>query len=288
MLKKIFKIIFSFIFFIDLLFVKFFKKSFLALFKDLYEEKSYTSIRILNKKITFFTPNQISRWRVNTFYTKERETLHWIDNFIDQENNVFWDIGSNIGLYSIYASVVHKKISVVSFEPSTSNLRILSRNISINKYQDRIKIFQLPLSDQENKYQLMNESEFIEGFSQNTFGKSIDFKGSNFIPKNTYNIIGTSINHLLKNDILNFPNYIKIDVDGIEHIILRGASEFLSDKRLKSVLVELNEDYKDQFNEVKKLMENSNFKFRLKKEIKFEINKIKYKLFNYIFDKNEY
>ena len=38
----------------------------------------------------------------------------------------------NIGLYSIYAALRHKNIEVISFEPSTNNLRILSRNISIN------------------------------------------------------------------------------------------------------------------------------------------------------------
>ena len=35
-----------------------------------------------------------------------------------------------------------------------------------------------------------------------------------------YNLYGTSINSLIANKILQIPNYIKIDVDGIEHLIL--------------------------------------------------------------------
>ena len=52
----------------------------------------------------------------------------------------FWDIGSNIGLYSIYAKIKHENIEIHSFEPSSSNLRVLSRNISINDLENKIKI----------------------------------------------------------------------------------------------------------------------------------------------------
>ena len=57
-------------------------------------------------------------WRVKTFSTKEPEIIKWIDGF--DENCQFWDIGSNIGLYSCYAA---KKINVMSFEPSVFNLK---------------------------------------------------------------------------------------------------------------------------------------------------------------------
>ena len=52
--------------------------------------------------------------------------------------DLFIDIGANIGLYSIYAAIKHSNSEVISFEPSTSNLRVLSRNISINKLEEKI------------------------------------------------------------------------------------------------------------------------------------------------------
>ncbi len=218
-MKKIAKIIFNFLYFLDIISRKLFKKGFLIFFKDFLETRSYTEIQISDNKLKFFTPNETNKWRVDTLFLKEPETLEWIDTFDNNKEFIFWDIGANIGLYSIYASIKHKNVSVVSFEPSTSNLRILSRNVSINKLQDKIKINQLPLTDIENKYQSMNESEFIEGYSMNTFGKSIDFEGKNLDVKNSYKILGTSLNYLIKNNILDFPKYIKIDVDGIEHIV---------------------------------------------------------------------
>ena len=156
-MKKIAKIIFNFLYFLDIISRKLFKKGFLIFFKDFLETRSYTEIQISDNKLKFFTPNETNKWRVDTLFLKEPETLEWIDTFDNNKEFIFWDIGANIGLYSIYASIKHKNVSVVSFEPSTSNLRILSRNVSINKLQDKIKINQLPLTDIENKYQSMNE-----------------------------------------------------------------------------------------------------------------------------------
>ena len=81
---------------------------------------------------------------------KEPETLEWIDSFQRKLKNSVLGYGANIGLYSVYAAIKFKHIDVISFEPSTSNTRTLSRNISINDLEDKISIFPLALSDKEN------------------------------------------------------------------------------------------------------------------------------------------
>ena len=50
----------------------------------------------------FATPNALSKWRYETFSSKEPETLEWI-NAMPSES-VLWDIGANVGLYSVYAA----------------------------------------------------------------------------------------------------------------------------------------------------------------------------------------
>ena len=57
------------------------KRSFLIYFKDFLEKDSYKNIYILGKKVRFFVPNQLTEWRVDSFYYKEPETLEWIDSF---------------------------------------------------------------------------------------------------------------------------------------------------------------------------------------------------------------
>ncbi len=76
-----------------------------------------------------YTPNLICNFRHSTFSTKEPEMLEWIEEY---GGGVFFDIGANIGIYSLYYALT-KEGSVYSFEPSVFNLRQLAKNISINE-----------------------------------------------------------------------------------------------------------------------------------------------------------
>jgi FkbM family methyltransferase len=219
--KKLFiKIIYNIFFLFDLLS----SKNLLFKIFEQFEKKSYIKKKFLNQYTNFFIPNQIIAWRVKTLFTQEPETIDWINNF-DNNLSIFWDIGANIGLYSIYSAIKHKNLQIYCFEPSTSNLRTLSRNISINNLQNRININQFALSDKQNIYQTIYETHFIEGQSMSTFAHNTDFEGKNLIPEQKYNIYGTSIDYLIEAKILKCPNYIKLDVDGIEHKILNGAKK---------------------------------------------------------------
>ena len=284
LVKKIFFLIYYIILLFDKIIHLIFRKRILYWFKEFFEKDSYKKKNILGRDIIFFTPNEITDWRINTFFTKEPETLEWIDSF-KGEKIVFWDIGANIGLYSLYAAIKHPNIEIVSFEPSVNNLRILSRNIYKNNFFKQIKIFQLPLSEQENTFSNMNEMEFIEGWSMSTFGESKDFEGSIFKPNHAYKLFGTNINYLLDKKILKFPNYIKIDVDGIEHKILLGANNHLKNNDLKSLSIELNENYDEQFNSVNNLMIKNNFTIKQRKQGKIQKDQKFLKTFNFIFDK---
>ena len=286
MVEKFAFFVFRLLGFFDFLFFKITKRRFLHYFQKFFENNSYKVINILNEDIIFFVPNTLVKWRVETFFIKEPETLEWIDSFDDNSKIVFWDIGANIGLYSIYAALKYKNIEVVSFEPSTSNLRVLSRNISVNKLENKIKINQFPLTNQENKYLLMKEGDFIEGGALNSFGEDFDFKGDSFIANNNYQVYGTTINYLLESNILQIPDYIKIDVDGLEHFILEGGDNFLGNKKVKSISIEINEDFEDQYDAIHKYMKQFNFVFKHKKHNEKLVTDGPYsKTYNYLFEK---
>ena len=285
MIKKISYFFYKILLTLDKIFQLITKRSILNWFKDFFQKDSYKKISILNKEVNFFIPNQLTDWRIETFFTKEPETLEWIDSFEKKDKIIFWDIGANIGLYSIYSVLRHENVSTISFEPSTSNLRVLSRNISINNLENKIKILSAPLSNKENQFLTMNEGDFVEGGALNTFGENYDFAGELFDSKMKYKILGTTIKNLLDNNILEIPNYIKIDVDGIEHLILEGAGEYLKDKRIKSLSIEINEDFKEQYNKVIEIMDQNEFKLLHKKhnDEMFNDSKKFSKVFNYVF-----
>jgi FkbM family methyltransferase len=285
LLKKISYFIYLILFSFNFILNKVTKKNFLIYLRDFIENNSYTQYSILNKKIIFFTPSPLIKWLSDSFLQKEPETIEWINSF--NNKTILWDIGANIGLYSIYAATKHKNIQIICFEPSTNNLRVLSRNISINNLEEKITINQFPLTNKINKYLLMKENQFIEGSALSSFGENFNHSGKRMTSKNQYKIYGTTVDYLLKNKILDFPNYIKIDVDGLEHIILDGAKKSLINKKIRSISIEINENFKSQYNKILKIMKKNNFVLKHKKRNSFFYqNKQFAKTYNYIFSRN--
>ena len=264
--KIVFFLVPRFLILIDLFYRKVINRfHFLPIIHDFIESRQYYKKNINNKKIMFFCPSRMTLRRIQSIYTKEPETINWLDGF--QTNNfkniVFWDIGANIGLFSIYAATKFKNIEIISFEPSTSNTRTLSRNISINNLESKISIFPGALSDKENIFSYFNETIFSEGSSISNFNSDIDHLGKTIKEnqiKNKYNLFGTSIDYLIQNKILKVPNYIKIDVDGIEHLILKGAKNLLKNKNFKELSIEMNPSHEKQYKFINNIMEKNNFK----------------------------
>ena len=83
------------------------------------------------------------------------------------------------------------------------------------------------------------------------------------------------------------PDYVKIDVDGIEHLILRGMNDFLKNSKIKGLSIELNENFKEQYNEVIDILNKSNFDFKHKKHSAMFNNENKFsKTYNFIFERH--
>ena len=287
--KIILKIFFSLLVALDK-FAKFFgKDTFFQQINDFIVNKSYMEITLKNHQIKFFVPNKLTHYRASTILNKEPETIEWIENFEKKNNEkiIFWDIGANVGLYSIYAANFHKNISVYSFEASTSNLRCLSRNISINSFQNKINICQLPVTNKEKVFLEMKEKQFMEGGAISTFGEDFDYRGNKILsPENNYFIFGTSINSLIDDNTLQVPNYLKVDVDGIEHLILQGANKYLKHKNLKGISIELNENFKEQFDISFKILQDNGFTQIFKKNSTSYVEKLN-ETKNYHFEKNK-
>ena len=284
--KKISFLIVNLIFIINSLVKFFIKKNFLVWISYFIEKKSYSTLKLENGYLKFFTPNFITYWRFKTFFQKEPETLSWIDSFPKNKKFIFWDVGANIGLYSLYAQRKFPKSETISFEPSTSNLRILSRNIFINDLDKKIKILPLALNNSNFSFSHLNESDFIEGGALNAFDNKKDYEGKNFKARNKYQILGVSADNLIHLKILEIPNYIKIDVDGNEHIVLEGMKTILSSKKCKAISIEINDRYKIQKKNVINILKKNGFKFLDKQQSelikKSDIFKDSY---NYIFYK---
>ena len=213
-------------------------------------------------KISFYTPNKVCTMRANTFSTKEPETLLWIEEF-GKNGGIMFDIGANIGLYSIYHSLLNKGKSY-AFEPSFFNLKQLLKNISENNCQNEIVIIPNPLSSTNNIQNFLYGS-IEEGGALSAFGVEYGQDGNKIENIIAGKVVGFSLDYLISTKLIKeTPDLLKIDVDGIEHIILKGALETISSKNLKSILVEVNSDFIEQDSEVHKILNKCGFKLRKK------------------------
>ncbi len=196
-------------------------------------------------------PNSVCYFRANTFANKEPETLDWIDSM--PKDSVLWDVGANVGLYSVYAAM-KRNCTVFSFEPSVFNLEFLARNIFENNLVNKIVIVPLALSDKLS-ISNFNMGTTDWGGALSTFDQSYGYDGKDMSAVFKYNTIGLSMTDAVNKLKIPTPDYIKIDVDGIEHLILSGGGEVLAN--IKGILIEVNDDFETQRDIVSELLTNS-------------------------------
>ncbi len=242
--------------------------------------KSVNNFKIKNDdtSLNFFCPNYLIKYRIDTFLTKEPETISWINSF--NQEDIFYDVGSNIGLYSCYAAK-KKKIKTYSFEPSVFNLEVLVKNININLLNELITVIPISLY-KNNTISEFNLSNIENGAALSSFSEKYTHDGKDMDISFFYKTLGITLDKCIDMFRLPQPDHIKIDVDGIEHMILIGAKETI--KNTKSILIEINENFLDQSKNVEEIMVENDFK--LKTKTRTSLTKDFEKSFNQIWVKN--
>jgi FkbM family methyltransferase len=204
-------------------------------------------------RLTFSVPNTVSKYRAESFSDKEPETLEWIEGI--PFGSVVWDIGANVGLYTCYAAKA-RGCRVFAFEPSVFNLELLARNVFLNGLTGQVTIVPLPLSD-ELALNKLNMTSTVWGGAMSSFGQSYDYDGQQLHIVFEFPTIGLSMpdaTNLLK---IPKPDYIKMDVDGIEHLILKGGGSILLGA--KAVLLEINDRFTVQATDSRKYLQEAGF-----------------------------
>ncbi len=196
----------------------------------------FTKVKVRDQSILI----SVDHWRVlkraKTFSIKEPDTLDWIDNF--KPNSCYFDIGANIGQYSLYpAKKLSGKIEIYAFEPQSKNYNTLNKNIHFNNLSQCISSYCVAISD-HSEFSKLYIPKFIPGGNRSQFGRE-DPENMKLSISHVQGMFGVTLDDLCGKWGFSYPNYIKIDVDGIELPILKGAKNVLAHPSLKSVIVEL-------------------------------------------------
>lgn len=184
----------------------------------------------------FVSNNPKTLWRYQTLYTKEPATIAWLEELDD--NDVLWDVGSNVGVYSIFAALV-RRARVFAFEPGAANYWILNSNIKVNALEDRIQAMCAALSDQ-TKLDTLHMRSTGAGQTLNQTKRPVDDHGKSFTPSFRQSVFLVTADDLIARFGVVPPTAMKIDVDGAELDVLAGASGLLLSPDLRRISLELN------------------------------------------------
>ena len=130
-----------------------------------------------------------------------------------RENSVVFDVGANVGFYTLLASVlVGTRGSVFAFEPFPENLVFLKEHLRLNNI-DNVTVVEAAVSDK------CGTAFFDEGKSRST---------GHISPSGRLQIETVAIDELVAKKELPVPDYIKMDIEGAEVSALLGAKTTLA------------------------------------------------------------
>jgi FkbM family methyltransferase len=149
--------------------------------------------------------------------------------------NVFYDIGANIGYYSLLAVMENKAIEVVGFEPASGPLYYFKENVKVNNF-DKIKVESLALLEQEGEiifYEVKNKKySYLEHNLAGESNAGSKTEGRNFIPNTVQT---TTLDAYVKQNQQKSIDLIKMDTEGTEHLILQHADLVL--RGMKPIII---------------------------------------------------
>lgn len=170
----------------------------------------------------------------------ETDLMAWLENTLE-EDSVLYDVGANIGLYSLYAARRQPGVHVVAFEPHPMNHTALVHNILLNQF-DQILPFPVALSDRTGVTTF--GCTFVDSGSAGHTGIDAHAGGARGVRMDfeTAQVLGSVVytldDFVRSADFLKRPTHLKIDVDGPELQVVRGAREVLGDPGLRHLFIE--------------------------------------------------
>lgn len=188
-------------------------------------------------RFTLQCDNWVTYYRWASYNAKEPETLDWVDQWVKAGDTVF-DVGSNIGVYTIYAALRHQPVKVIAFEPEYANLHMLRDNVVLNGLQDVVDIYSIALSCDSGPSHL-----YIQDFTPGAALHSVSSDKLN-VTHAQRAVVGREGVWVVAMDAFCektglFPHCIKIDVDGTELEVLEGGRKTLSAPSVRSIIIEM-------------------------------------------------
>jgi FkbM family methyltransferase len=155
--------------------------------------------------------------------------------------DVVYDAGANLGLYCRYLVSCLGAGEVVAFEPISDNRRLLARNLELGGIAERVRVLPFALADADGEadFQVDDMQSTSGTLDRVSGGRPAEGRRNLGLPPLTERVACRSLDRLLAEATLPPPDLIKIDVEGAEGLLLRGARRLLQERGPR-LLVELH------------------------------------------------
>ncbi|MDB5512177.1 MAG: hypothetical protein JWR08_1660 [Enterovirga sp.] len=188
-----------------------------------------------------FSGLQRSMGEARDISLKEPDTVRWLETYLSPDD-VLWDVGANIGLYSVYAAK-RGAGAVYAFEPFGATYVELLKNLVRNGVDETVRALNVALADRTGLGSVALSS-FVPGYTGTLAGHELAREAGG-------QRIGTqAVMTVRGDDFVRItpearPDHVKIDVDGSEPLVLAGIADLLP--RVTTVLVEVLEEFEARF-----------------------------------------
>lgn len=168
---------------------------------------------------------------------KEPWTVEWIERNV-RPGDVLYDIGANVGAYSLIAArVAGGEATVVAVEPAYASYASLCGNVVLNGLGDAILPMPLVLGEATRLGSLT--------YRDVSAGAAVHELDSGRPGAYRQPVLVYALDDLLERFELPAPTLVKLDVDGAEATVLAGARRTLARPELRSLVVEIETDVSD-------------------------------------------
>lgn len=177
---------------------------------------------LVNQKIFFRTGHGRLFWRVKTFFTEEPMMINWLKTF--NSNDIFLDIGANVGTYTIPGALQSKLTYACELDPI--NIGILKENIFLNSLTNKVVIFPFPAADSHLLANIFYR-DFSKGDALQSIGHESPLNTVEGAGKHSAIQLAFPLDYVFEKFNLAYPTKVKIDVDGNERTVFGGASNVI-------------------------------------------------------------
>jgi FkbM family methyltransferase len=155
---------------------------------------------------------------------------------------VFIDIGANVGVWTVALAAAHPNAHVYCLEPTPGTFRVLRNNIALNRLQN-VTAEQLAVSDSGGFFSFqMTERTSIYNRVAPSKESAEDLHRGRFTNARTIEVKSICLDDFCKDRCIERIGFLKIDVEGAEVCVLKGAEQLLRNRAIDLIWIEVDPD----------------------------------------------